>query len=77
MYYDYYGKHSAAYDQSTLLDAPTGRAQKDFELWYDSNEDIAMQIDEIVNKNMLKICGKELTQRRGGWFDKDKKTPEE
>lgn len=41
MHYDFYGKHSFAYDQSTFLDAPSGKAAGDYELWYNSNPEVA------------------------------------
>ena len=76
LYYDYYGKFSGAYDAETLLDKPTGRAEKDYEVWYAANQGVAMEVDELVNKNMVKICGKELPERMeqvGGYISRVKR----
>ena len=79
LYYDYYGKMSAAYGADTMLEKPSGKAEKDFELWYQANPSVQMEVDGIVNKNMLKVCGQELPQisQVGGWINRRKETVEE
>lgn len=57
-YYDYYGKLGFAFEDS-LIDAPQGKAKKDFENWLSTNPDIRDQINEIIRVNWDRICLKE------------------
>lgn len=60
LYYDYYGKFGAAYDQTTLIDAPVGKAKKDYEDWIRSSPEIMRQVDRKIKANWERLCkGKE------------------
>ena len=53
--YDYYGKLGFAYDQDTMIQAPTGKAKIDYENWLVENPQIALEIDQKIRANMLKL----------------------
>lgn len=61
-YYDYYGKFSAAYDSDTMIDAPSGKAKKDYEEWLKREGQIASEIDAKVQDNYESRCGTEEQQ---------------
>merc|ERR1719453_3048580 len=56
LYYDHYGKFGVAFEDS-LIDAPDGKAKKDFEEWLQTNPDIAQEIETTIRRNKAKICG--------------------
>mmetsp|Transcript_2494 Transcript_2494/g.4194 ORF Transcript_2494/g.4194 Transcript_2494/m.4194 type:complete len:138 (+) Transcript_2494:57-470(+) len=51
--YDYFGK-SGRFFEDGLLDRPTGKALKDYELWLKQNPDIEKELDDMIMKQLEK-----------------------
>jgi hypothetical protein len=59
-----YGKNGIAFDMSTILDAPTGKAARDYSEWVKANPEIARELDETIKLNAKTIYGDDLV-----WLD--------
>lgn len=54
-YYDYYGKYSAAFEDS-MIDAPQGKAKRDYEDWLRRNPDVHAAITKKIKANYDRVC---------------------
>jgi hypothetical protein len=55
-YYDIYGKMGLAFDDG-LIDAPVGKAGRDYTSWLEANPDIAEEIDGLIKQNAVAQYG--------------------
>lgn len=55
-HYDLYGKSGAAFEDS-MIDAPVGKAARDYTAWLEENPTIATEIDALVKTNANKLYG--------------------